>query len=62
MIPGPFTVLQLLRAAIHFMIGCYFFVRLLRQPGAGTKIFSAFCCLAMLVFAYDDWLYLRLNS
>jgi hypothetical protein len=54
MIPGPATFLPFFHAAIHLVIGAYFFVGLFRRHSAGAKVFFFFCCLAMIVFVYHD--------
>ncbi len=59
MIPGPATIFPLIRAAIHLGVGFYFLAHLLRKHGTGAKVLFCFCFLAMLVFAYDDWVNFR---
>ena len=59
MIPGPATFLPLMRAAIHLGVALYFLSCTLRKSGAGPKVVFCFCALAMLAFAYDDWIDFR---
>ncbi len=56
MIPGPATFFPLITAAIHILVGIYFFVGLFRRHSAGTNIFFVVCCLMMAIFAYNDLL------
>ena len=54
MIPGPATFLPFIHAAIHIVIGIYFFVGLFRKHNTRVKVFFALSCAAMAVFIYHD--------
>ncbi len=62
MIPGPFTFWMLFRVAVHLALGTYFFVAIFRTSNFGLKLLFSVCTILMMVFAYNDWMFLRMNS
>ncbi len=62
MIPGPFTFWMLFRVAVHLAMGIYFLFAVFRTHNFGTRLFFSACSLVMMLFAYNDWLFLRMNS
>jgi|GEM_PF-3319471 len=61
MIPGPFTFWILFRVTVHLAIGVYFLVAAFQNGNIGAKLSFSICCLAMIIFAYNDWMLLRMN-
>lgn len=62
MIPGPFTFWMLFRVAVHLAMGIYFLVAIFRTHNFGLKLLFSICVPLMILFAYNDWQFLRMNS
>lgn len=62
MIPGPFTFWMLFRVAVHLAMSVYFLSAIFRTRNFGLKLVFPACVPVMLLFAYNDWQFLRINS